>query len=467
MPGYPRNQVVREGEIGTYHCWSGCVQQAYLCGQDQKTGIDFDYRREYLEQLLEYQARVFAVDLGNHNLLSNHAHLIARTRPDIAALWSLEEVAWRWRLAWPSWENKQWVRVPTDPQIEELLAQPERLAKIRQALASLSWFMARWKEPFARLCNAEVGARGHFWAERFSCRELLDEAAVLTCSVYVDLNQCQAGMATTLEDSRHSAIYQRVRAAKAREVAAALADFADEHPGDADRLPVEAVEALYADCWLAPITTDAPLLMPAGAPLVIRSGSPASGAARPVAAGDAPPPVVVVDPAPTTARELTAATGAAPVAGESLAAPTAGGAEADPGRAAAAGAQRTGAQRAGGSARRGPFSRARHARLVATQRRRASDDAILAMPFSQYLAVVAATLLAKCGPAANTAEPPPELVALLSAWGLQPRAWLAQLQQLEHQCPRALGKPPRMAARALAAAQQWFQGIRYCRDVFS
>lgn len=176
MPGHSRKTIVREGEIGTYHTWSMAVQGAYLCGYDPETGKDFDYRRDWIQSLLEYQASVFAVDIGNYNILSNHQHLIARTRPDISSTWSDEMVAWRWKLAWPQWIDGTWIRQPTDQEIEELLANPDRIAEVRQNLASLSWFMARWKEPIARLANAESGTKGHFYAQRFGSRELLESS---------------------------------------------------------------------------------------------------------------------------------------------------------------------------------------------------------------------------------------------------------------------------------------------------
>ena len=99
MAGCARRDIVREGEIGVYHTWSRCVQRAFLCGYDEVTRTDFDYRREWIKKLLEYQASIFAVDIGNYNILTNHQHLIIRTRPDIAETWSDEEVAWRFCLA--------------------------------------------------------------------------------------------------------------------------------------------------------------------------------------------------------------------------------------------------------------------------------------------------------------------------------------------------------------------------------
>ena len=91
MPANARKYIVREGEIGTYHCWSRCVQRAFLCGYDPVTQRDFDYRRGWIEDLLVYLASVFAIDVGNYSVLSNHLHALLRTRPDLAALWSAEE----------------------------------------------------------------------------------------------------------------------------------------------------------------------------------------------------------------------------------------------------------------------------------------------------------------------------------------------------------------------------------------
>ena len=76
MPANARKDIVRAGEIGTYHCWSRCVQRAFLCGYDPVTERDFDCRRGWIESLLAYLAGVFALDVGNFNILSNHLHAL-------------------------------------------------------------------------------------------------------------------------------------------------------------------------------------------------------------------------------------------------------------------------------------------------------------------------------------------------------------------------------------------------------
>ncbi len=125
------------------------VCSAFLFGYDPVTERDFDYRRGWIESLLAYLAGVFAVDVGNFNILSNHLHALLRTRPDLALRWSAEEVAWRWKRAWPELCDGQWVREPTDAELDALLAQPTKIEQLRSRLSSLSWFMARWKEPIA------------------------------------------------------------------------------------------------------------------------------------------------------------------------------------------------------------------------------------------------------------------------------------------------------------------------------
>ena len=46
MAACPRFEIVIEGEIGVYHCWSNCVRQAFLCGMDHVTGKNYEHRRE-------------------------------------------------------------------------------------------------------------------------------------------------------------------------------------------------------------------------------------------------------------------------------------------------------------------------------------------------------------------------------------------------------------------------------------
>jgi len=83
---------------------------------------------------------------------------------------------------------------------------------------------------------------------------------VFTCNLYVDLNQIRAGMADSLEDSRHSAVLQRILAAKEREARTSYDDVHTREPDVSGDFSLVHARTLFADCYLAPIAVEGPLL---------------------------------------------------------------------------------------------------------------------------------------------------------------------------------------------------------------
>ena len=70
------------------------------------TGKNFDHRKVWIEDRLQQLAAAFGIDLLAFSCLSNHFHLILRSRPDVVATWDDTEVARRWLLLCPVRKSK-------------------------------------------------------------------------------------------------------------------------------------------------------------------------------------------------------------------------------------------------------------------------------------------------------------------------------------------------------------------------
>ena len=207
----PRSQQVSLASTPYYHCIGRCVRRAFLCGEDPLSGRSFEHRRAWVTERLALLSEVFAINLCAYAVMSNHYHLVVRIHADQANGWDDREVASRWMKIFtgpPIVHN--WLAGQSPDDATAIRAQQE-VAKWRERLCDLSWFMRCLNEHIARRANEEDGCTGHFWEGRFKTQALLDEQAVLACMAYVDLNPVRACIAETPEDSDYTSIQQRIR----------------------------------------------------------------------------------------------------------------------------------------------------------------------------------------------------------------------------------------------------------------
>jgi REP element-mobilizing transposase RayT len=219
-----RKELVSVETTPYYHCICRCVRRAFLCGEDSYSGTNYEHRRGWVLERLRDLKGVFAVDVCAYAVMSNHYHLVVRLDSDRAAAWSEGEVMERWERLFSLPVLVARYRAGQAKTVAERERAQAQIAEWRDRLQDLSWFMRSLNEHLARRANAEDGCKGRFWEGRYKSQALLDDAAVLTCMSYVDLNPVRAGMADTPETSDFTSIQQRIRA---------LAREDQEHEGSA------------------------------------------------------------------------------------------------------------------------------------------------------------------------------------------------------------------------------------------
>ena len=260
-----RRDVLAEGEIQVVHCINRCVRRAYLCGQDPLTGTDYEHRRELIRQRIEFLAGIMGVEVLGYAVMNNHFHCVLRSRHDVVATWSDLEVAHKWWRLCPVRKNKDGSpSEPTDLELNTIRHDKKGLKDKRVRLSSISWFMRFLSERIAKEANKQDQCSGRSWEGRFKSQLLLDDAAILACMQYVDLNPVRARIASTPESSNFTSVQDRIvdlKSAK-KESSTAIAQSSlnpmttsnSEEVPASERRPFDAaVENGERAGWLAPI----------------------------------------------------------------------------------------------------------------------------------------------------------------------------------------------------------------------
>jgi REP element-mobilizing transposase RayT len=226
----PRSQQISLSDTPYYHICSRTVRKAFLCGVDKETGVSYEHRRRWIEKRIFQLSQVFAIDICAHAVMHNHLNLVLHADSEQVNNWSTLDVLTRWHTLFKGtiltckYQREQSL-TKFEMEIVEETAQV-----YKQRLIDISWFMRALNEPIARQANKEDKCTGHFWKGRFKSQALLDEGALLSCMVYVDLNPVRAGIAPTPEQSNFTSIQLRIKAAiKSDQPTTLLAFTGNEH----------------------------------------------------------------------------------------------------------------------------------------------------------------------------------------------------------------------------------------------
>ncbi|QDS91333.1 hypothetical protein FF011L_00620 [Roseimaritima multifibrata] len=207
-----RYEIFAKKEVGVYHVYNRTVRKSFLHGIDPYTGIDYSYRRNRFRDRMEFLSKYLCVDVLSYAIMSNHWHCVLRNRPDLVQKLTDREVAVRWLsvLSRKRVPKKHRGKIQ-ESEISKIVNDPKRVEELRSRLSNISWFVRLMCQTIARECNIEDDCTGRFFEERFKLNRLLDEADVLACMSYVDLNPLRAGLADSLEDYQEVSIGERLR----------------------------------------------------------------------------------------------------------------------------------------------------------------------------------------------------------------------------------------------------------------
>ncbi len=212
-----RKSLISLQDTSYYHCVSRCVRRAFLCGKDKSSGQSYEHRRGWVEDKMLALAKVYAIEICAYAVMSNHTHLVLHVNEDKANNWSIKQVLERWHSLHKGTQfTDKYLRGEAMAEFE-LASVYESCEKYRKRLSDISWYMRELNESIARMANKEDKCTGRFWEGRFKSQALLDEAALVSCMAYVDLNPVRAKMEKTPESSKHTSIKTRIEVAKANQ----------------------------------------------------------------------------------------------------------------------------------------------------------------------------------------------------------------------------------------------------------
>ncbi len=226
---YARKTLISLSDTPYYHVVARCVRRAWLWGYDEYAGRDYSHRKAWVLERLTQLSSIFTIDVCAYAVMSNHYHLVLHVDRNRAKRLTTEEVVNRWTALFsvPPVIARWQKGVALEAERRLALAM---IARWRERLYDVSWFMKCLNEHLARRANAEDDCSGRFWESRFKSQALLDEASLLTAMAYVDLNPIRAGIAGTPEDSEFTSIYQRIQQIRGTADPSAQAEPAPQIP---------------------------------------------------------------------------------------------------------------------------------------------------------------------------------------------------------------------------------------------
>ena len=257
MARMARAELFAADEIAVVHVMNRVVRKCFLMGTDKETGKSYDHRKAWIEGELRRLASLFGIDLLTFAIMSNHFHLVLRSRPDVVREWTDEEIARRWMRLCPLRKHPDGTaKEPNQAEVNSIATDPDKLKEIRSRLCDISWWMRLLCQRIAQRANKEDAASGKFWENRYRAVRLIDEAAILACSAYVDLNPIRAALAETLEDSEFTSVQRRIQSLVSDDARQPVQAAVPDDTSQSESLGSTSPMPPSPDAFLSPVSID-------------------------------------------------------------------------------------------------------------------------------------------------------------------------------------------------------------------
>ena len=169
-----RAELFAPSEVAILHVIGRVTRRCFIFGFDPVSRKKSDQHKLWIEELLKAQAANFGIDLLSMAILSNHFHLILRSRPDVGSTWDDTEVARRWLMLCPKRKNEdRSAKEPNEFELNSIRDDPEKVTTIRTRLSDIAWWMRLLCQNIGTRANKEDREVGTFLNRPALCSPLL------------------------------------------------------------------------------------------------------------------------------------------------------------------------------------------------------------------------------------------------------------------------------------------------------
>jgi hypothetical protein len=158
-----RERTISHDNGRYYHCISRCARRAYLCGEDQETGRNYEHRRKWIVDQLMILAEVFAIEVCAYAVNNSQTHILVKINQEKAMSWDSDEVISRWTSLYKlSPIVARFVGGFELSKAEKTIVTGD-IEKWRRRLNDISWFICHLNKTIAQKANEEDNSSRRFW----------------------------------------------------------------------------------------------------------------------------------------------------------------------------------------------------------------------------------------------------------------------------------------------------------------